>query len=256
MASIELHNVSVWYSLRGKYTPFKRGISKSAASSSPDIGASITVGHQDGAMVSQPLSGLSLSIQEGDALGLIGGNGSGKTTLLKVITGCLQPQQGTVKIDGNVTSLLSMHGGVNPELSGYENIIQRALWLGHRRQEIDEKFDAIAAETGLGEYLKLPIKLYSAGMNARLVFATVTAFQPEILIMDEGIIVGDEQFQRTARARVDELLAKTGIVVLASHSNELLRKNCTHGLWLDNGIPKKFGPIEEVLNLYRSSLAK
>ncbi|MGB7433717.1 MAG: ATP-binding cassette domain-containing protein [Ahrensia sp.] len=256
MTSIELDNVSVWYSLRGKYAPVKREILKSPISSSAQIGANIAVGHQNRATVAQPLNGLSLSIREGDALGLIGGNGSGKTTLLKVITGCLQPQQGTVKIDGSVTSLLSMHGGVNPELSGYENIIQRALWLGYSRQEINEKIDAIAAETGLGEYLRMPIKIYSAGMNARLVFATVTAFQPEILIMDEGIIVGDEQFQRTARARVAELLEKTGIVVMASHSTELLRKNCTHGLWLDNGTPKKFGPIEDVLDHYRSSLAK
>jgi len=197
------------------------------------------------------LDGLNLELKAGDRLGLIGGNGAGKTSLLKTLAGIYTPSAGKITIEGHVTPLLGFGFGLDEEASGYENIIIGGLSLGYSIKHMHAVTKEIEELTGLGDFLSLPIKSYSSGMKARLAFAIATVNTPEILVIDEGIGVGDSDFQHKADERISKILCEASIMVLASHSEGLLSKFCSIGIVLQNGKILFQGPIDKALKFYQ-----
>lgn len=201
--------------------------------------------------VVQALRDVSFSLKEGDRLGLVGHNGAGKSTLLKVLAGIYQPTFGTVSIVGRVVSTLNLSLGMEPEATGAENIIIRGLLLGMRKSEIQDKLDEISEFTELGDYLSMPVRIYSSGMATRLAFATVTAMESDILLMDEVIGTGDAAFMDKAEGRLNAFMNRSKILVLASHSEAVIRKFCNKALLLAHGQVLGMGAIDEIFALYR-----
>jgi lipopolysaccharide transport system ATP-binding protein len=204
----------------------------------------------DGHVIVRGLEDVSFSVKDGDRIGLVGHNGSGKTTLLRVLSGIYKPTSGSAVIDGECVSLINISLGIDPEATGRENIKLRAAMMGMRRDELREQFDGIAEFTGLGDFLDMPFRTYSSGMQLRLAFSTSTAIRPEILVMDEWLSTGDEDFKHKADKRLREIVNTTKILVLASHSRELLQKNCNRILWMEHGRVRMDGPAGEVLPAY------
>jgi ABC-type polysaccharide/polyol phosphate transport system ATPase subunit len=203
-------------------------------------------------LVVEALRGISLSLQAGDRVALIGANGAGKSTLLRVMAGIYEPILGTVTCRGRVSPLLEIGLGVDNELSGYDNIRIRGLILGLSTREIEEKMADIAEFTELGDYLDIPVRTYSSGMLTRLTFAISTCFTPEILLLDEWIMAGDAAFLAKARRRLEAFIEKTSIVVLASHNSEVCRRWCTTGVWLERGEVAAQGDVLGILDAYAS----
>jgi ABC-type polysaccharide/polyol phosphate transport system ATPase subunit len=196
------------------------------------------------------LEDVSLSLKSGDRLALIGANGSGKTTLLQVLAGIIRPDIGRVLVEGACTNLININLGIQHEASGHQNITLRGLAAGHSRRAIEAKRKSIAEFCELGEFLDMPVLTYSAGMKMRLSFAIATAFEPEILLLDEWLGTGDRHFLEKASARMRGFVDRAGILVLATHSTELLQQNCNLALWLSRGRVKRFGGVDEVLSAY------
>ena len=199
------------------------------------------------------LEDVSLAFEHGDRVGLVGSNGSGKTTLLRVLAGAYEPTHGHVWRRGRTASLLNISLGIDSEATGYENIMTRGLFLGLMPEQVREHMDEVAAFTELGDYLAMPVHTYSSGMRLRLAFAACTCFEPEILLMDEWLSVGDRAFVEKARRRLGEFVDRAGILVLASQSPALLERVCTTGVVLDAGKIKSNGPIGEVLREFRQA---
>ena len=204
----------------------------------------------DGHVIVRGLEDVSFSVNEGDRIGLVGHNGAGKTTLLRVLSGIYRPTSGSAVIQGECVSLINISLGIDPEATGRENIRLRAAMMGMRPNELREQFDEIAEFTGLGDFLDMPFRTYSSGMQLRLAFSTSTAIRPEILVMDEWLSTGDEDFKHKADRRLREIVETTKILVLASHSRDLLRKNCNRILWMEHGRVRMDGPTDEVLPAY------
>lgn len=199
------------------------------------------------------LRDLSLSIKSGERVGLIGSNGSGKTTLLQVLAGILPPTKGTVTITGRPTSLINIHLGLMPHASGHRNIMLRGLAAGQDRDTIEAKREEIAQFCQLGDFLELPVSTYSAGMRMRLNFAIATAFTPEILILDEWLSAGDQEFKKNATLRMQDFVEQAGILVLASHGPDMLLQNCGRGVWLESGRVHMDGSMKDVLKAYQAN---
>jgi ABC-type polysaccharide/polyol phosphate transport system ATPase subunit len=196
------------------------------------------------------LEKVSLNLVRGDRVALIGSNGSGKTTLLRVLAGVFEPSAGTVSIEGRISPLLSADPGIDPDETGYEYILLHGLLMGMTRREINALVPEIANFTELGDFLAMPVRTYSAGMQVRLAFAMLTATEPDIVLLDEGIGAADAHFSEKARERLQELIGRSSILVLASHQPELLHGACNKALWLDGGRIQQFGPLEQVLDGY------
>lgn len=201
------------------------------------------------------LDRVSFDLPEGSRVGLIGRNGSGKTTLLRVLAGILAPDDGRVVAEGRATNLININLGTKDDASGHRNITLQALAHGHPRHLIEAKRGEIEEFSELGEFLALPVNTYSAGMRMRLSFAIATAFDPEILLLDEWLSAGDEAFRKKAAARMADFVDRAGILVLASHSFSLLRETCETAMWIDEGRLRAHGPVEEVLTAYRKSVS-
>ena len=197
------------------------------------------------------LEDVSFAFEHGDRVGLVGGNGDGKTTLLRVIAGAYEPMHGRIRRHGRIASLLNVSLGMEPDATGYENIMIRGLLLGLMLEQVRERMEEIAAFTELGDYLAMPMHTYSAGMRLRLAFAVSTSFDPEILLMDEWLGVGDPAFVEKARRRLEEFVNRAGILVLASQNLSLLKRICATGLLLDAGRVKARGPIKDVLKIFK-----
>ncbi len=204
----------------------------------------------DRTVVVRGLDKVSFTLKDGERLGLIGHNGSGKTTLLRVLSGIYMPTQGNALIEGHTISLINISLGIDPDATGRENIRLRCAMMGMSPQEILEKIDLISDFSGLGEFLDMPFRTYSSGMQLRLAFAASTSVNPEILIMDEWLSTGDEDFKERANERMRNLVDSTKILVLASHSRDLLEKNCNRILWMEHGRVKMDGEPTEVLQYY------
>ena len=200
------------------------------------------------------LDGLTFSLKEGDKLGLIGNNGAGKSTLLKLLAGIYEPTSGTIKRKGKIVPLLDIALGMDDDSTGYQNIKLRGLLLGMTNAEIESKIEEIACFTELGDYLNLPIRVYSTGMRVRLAFAVSTSVDPDVLLLDEIIGTGDASFLNKAKKRFQELQERAKVVVLSSHDNDVSLKTCNKVLWLEGGKPKMIGDPEEVLNKYMDSV--
>lgn len=190
------------------------------------------------------LDALSLEVRDGDRIGLAGHNGSGKTTLLRVLAGIYKPVGGSVRIEGKVGTLLDPSAGMDPESTGIENMYLRGRLLGMSKRQIDAQIDDVADFSDLGDFLQLPMKTYSAGMQARLMFGISTSMHNDILLIDEGIGAGDASFQEKAHRRIEGLFARTSIVLLASHSEALLSQFCNRRLEMEHG---KIAKDEEMI---------
>lgn len=186
-------------------------------------------------MTVRALDGISFEIHPGDRVGLMGHNGAGKTTLLRALSGVYEPITGSLSIQGSMASLLDVSLGIDPEASGYENIVLRALLMGLKPDEIERRLGGIAQFSELGQYLDMPVRTYSAGMQLRLAFAVSTSVDADILLMDEWLIVGDSDFQPKAKRRMDELVERAKILVIASHDHSLLKQNCNRFFQLEHG---------------------
>lgn len=201
-------------------------------------------------MCVRALDAISLRLAHGARVALIGHNGAGKSTLLRVLAGIYQPTAGCVTITGRIAPLFDASLGMDPEATGYENVVLRGLFLGLSRSEIDRRMAEIVEFTDLGDFMHLPIRTYSDGMRARLSFAISTAIDPEILLLDEGIASGDAAFMERAQSRLDGFISRAGIIVLASHSEDLIRKVCTDAILLEHGRVVATGSLNEVLPQY------
>lgn len=195
---------------------------------------------------------VSFTLKEGARLAIIGENGSGKTTLLQVLAGIIAPETGTLTAHGRITSLINISLGTQPEASGHRNITLRGLAAGYSRRAIEEKRAEIAEFSELGEFLHMPIETYSAGMRMRLTFSIATAFEPEILVLDEWLSAGDVAFRAKATRRMQAFVEKAGILILASHSRKLILDNCETALWLDEGRVRAMGPVLEIVDAYEA----
>jgi lipopolysaccharide transport system ATP-binding protein len=192
------------------------------------------------------LSGVNLQLNAGDRLGLIGHNGSGKTTLLRALSGAYEPDEGAIDVRGRIAALLDLSLGIDPTATGYENIRLRGRISGLSSREVDERMDEIAEFTGLGPFLAMPVKTYSAGMQARLAFAAATAVEADVLLMDEWIAVGDADFQKLAHKRLLKLVERAGILVLASHEAPLLKLYCNKVMRLEGGVASEVVDIRKL----------
>ncbi|MFH0823262.1 MAG: ABC transporter ATP-binding protein [Pseudomonadota bacterium] len=197
---------------------------------------------------------IDLHIKDGDRLGLIGPNGAGKTTLLKAISGIYEPAQGSISISGKIATLFDLTLGIDYELTGRENVFLRGLVLGMTRRQIRRQMEEIEEFAELGESFNMPVRTYSSGMQMRLAFAVSTSIDPEILLIDEAIGAGDLHFMQKADKRIASVMGLSRIMVLASHSLEILRKSCTKGVFLREGRIEAVGPIEDVIEAYRSTV--
>ncbi|MDB5419357.1 MAG: transporter, ATP-binding subunit [Phenylobacterium sp.] len=216
--------------------------------------ARVTVGGRLGSSLAgatevTALSNVNLKLRAGDRLGLIGHNGSGKTTLLRALSGAYEPDEGTIDVHGRIAALLDLGLGIDPSATGYDNIRLRGRIAGLSSKEIDSRMDEIGDFTGLGPFLAMPVKTYSAGMQARLAFAAATAVEADVLLMDEWIAVGDADFQKLAHKRLLKLVERAGILVLASHDLDLLRLYCNKVMRLEGGTASKVTDIRKLEEL-------
>lgn len=204
-------------------------------------------------VVVQALQGISLEFEDGDRIGIVGHNGSGKTTLLRVLAGVYEPARGTVNISGRLSPFTDITLGMDPEATGLENIIFRLVFMGLSFSEARRLSPSIEEFSELSEYLRLPVRSYSAGMFLRLAFAISTATEPEIIVMDEMINGGDARFLAKAQSRLADLMQRVKILVLATHDNAIMQRLCNKVLWLDHGKVRQFGPYEEVYSAYMAA---
>lgn len=186
-------------------------------------------------VVVRAIDNVSFSWKEGDRVGLMGHNGAGKTTLLRVVAGIYEPIGGTLSIHGRVVSMLSIAVGMEPEATGYENIFLRGTILGMNKREIGALVDHVREFSELGDYIDMPLRTYSSGMSMRLAFAISTSVTADIIVMDEWLAVGDEQFAKKAQQRLQEMVGKAKILVMASHSQDVIAANCNKLMRLDHG---------------------
>ncbi|MFZ2006082.1 MAG: ABC transporter ATP-binding protein [Stellaceae bacterium] len=249
MASINLLNVSVEFPI---YQAGARSLKKLLIAGSTR--GNLARDAHDRVMV-RALHEISLNIENGERVGLIGANGAGKTTLLKVLAGIYKPTFGRVHIDGRTTALINSSVGLNPDATGRENIILRGLYMDIHPRDMYERIEQVAEFTELGTYLDMPVRTYSAGMMVRLAFAVSTCIRPEILILDEWMTAGDAHFLEKAQRRMEEFVTQSSILVLASHSFEMILQWCRRAVFLKNGMIEAIGPVDEVVAQYRESLA-
>lgn len=204
----------------------------------------------DNVVVIEALRDITMTLRMGDRVGLVGHNGAGKSTLLRLLSGIYEPTRGRTTVRGRVAPVFDLGVGMDPEISGYENIIIRGLFLGQTRKQMAAKVDEIAEFTELGGYLSMPLRTYSTGMRVRLAMGVVTSIDPEILLLDEGIGAVDADFLKKAQTRLQALVERSGILVFASHSNEFLARLCKTAMWIDHGVIRMTGGIEDVVGAY------
>lgn len=198
------------------------------------------------------LEHVSFTVKKGETLGLIGRNGAGKSTLLKVISGILKPTEGSVTCHGNVVPMLELGSGFDMDLTGRENIFLNGAILGYSEEYLKSKYEEIVDFSELGQFIEVPIRNYSSGMLARLAFSVASVVNPEILIVDEILSVGDAGFQEKSRKRMLELMGGGTTVLFVSHSLDQIREMCGRVIWLEHGQVKASGRAEEICNAYEA----
>jgi lipopolysaccharide transport system ATP-binding protein len=229
MASIDFNNVSVDFPI---YNASGRSLKKRLVqvATGGQLGS-----NAQGRVIVRALEDVTFSLRDGDRVGLIGHNGAGKSTLLRLLTGVYSPSSGSAEIVGEIGSLIDISLGIDPEATGRENIFLRGGLLGMSRQEVTRHLDDIIAFSELGDFVDMPLRTYSTGMHMRLAFAVSTTVRPQILLMDEWLSVGDENFKHKAEERMRGLVQTTNILVVATHSRELLMETCNRAIWLEHG---------------------
>lgn len=197
------------------------------------------------------LSDISFSLKRGEVLGIIGRNGSGKSTLLKIISGILKPTCGNVTVKGNVVPMLELGSGFDPDLTGRENVFLNGAILGYNEAFLKSKFNEIVEFAEIEQFIDVPIRNYSSGMMMRLAFSIATMVNPEILIVDEILAVGDDAFQKKSRARMLEMMSGGTTVLFVSHNLNQIRELCSRVVWLEHGKIKVIGRVDEVCDMYQ-----
>ncbi len=203
----------------------------------------------------QALHDVNFSVASGQMLGVIGRNGSGKTTLLRVLAGVYQPDQGRIDVTGSLTPLLSLGSGFHPELTGRENVRIELLVLGLEPSEIDDRMEQIIAFSEIGEFANAPCRTYSTGMRVRLAFAAAMSVDPDVLLLDEVLAVGDEAFKLKCLKEIDGFRERGKTIILVSHSAHTVAERCDSALWLDRGQVRACGPAPEIVAAYRAEAA-
>jgi ABC-type polysaccharide/polyol phosphate transport system ATPase subunit len=245
MAKIDLTDVSLTFTVRPlKRVTFKEYLVRGLFSSK-----------RNPAVAVHALTRVSLSARDGDRVGVIGHNGAGKSTLLKTIAGIYPPSEGTRYVEGRVCSLFDITLGFEPEATGWDNITYRAYLQGESPASLKGKIDQIAEFTELGEFLNLPVRHYSAGMLMRLAFSIATAIEPEVLLIDEVLAVGDLAFQMKAQARMKEMMTAARLMVVVAHDLNTIRNMCNRVFWLQHGSVVMEGPTDEVVEAYVRSVS-
>lgn len=247
MSFISLKNVTVDIPI---YNSQSRSLKKTfmGIASGDRIGLS-----EKGFSIVRSLNNINLEIKDGERIGLLGPNGAGKSTLLRVLGGAYIPTGGEALIEGKVGSLIDVSLGIDTESTGIENIYLRAALLQIPKKIVDDQLDSIISFTELGEFINMPVRTYSSGMHMRLAFAVSTMIRPEILLMDEWLSVGDLNFQKKAEKRLNDLIKRSSILVIASHSRQLIEKCCSRAILLENGQIKLDGPADTVCASYFGS---
>ncbi len=200
--------------------------------------------------VIRSLDDVSFEIHEGERVGIVGHNGAGKSTLLRALSNVYTPTTGRAEIVGEIGSLVDIGLGIDGEATGRENIFIRGALLGLKRKEIEKHFDEIVEFSELGEFINMPVRTYSSGMHLRLAFAVATIIRPEILLMDEWLSVGDAAFNEKAEQRLTDLVKSSRILVIASHSRELIEKTCNRAMWFEHGKLKLDADPQTVCEAY------
>jgi ABC-type polysaccharide/polyol phosphate transport system ATPase subunit len=250
MASITLERVTVDFPIYGTQRSFRKQLFSAATG-----GLIVREGRGDRRITVRALDGIDLKIEHGDRVGLIGHNGAGKSTLLRVLAGVFAPTSGRIEIDGRVSPLFSASPGIDYDGTGYENLVTCGMFLGLSREEIERNTKDIEEFCELGEYLSLPMRTYSSGMITRFAFALATTINPEILLLDEGIGTGDARFAERATRRIDALVGRSHIMVLASHSDAMIQQMCNKAALMEKGRIIAAGPVRDVLARYRDYVA-
>src|SRR5262245_51683438 len=215
------------------------------------LGGQLTAHHST--VVVRALDNIDLELRDGDSLGIIGHNGSGKTSLLRVFAGVYTSNIGLARIEGSISSFTDISLGMDPESTGWENIIFRCAFMGMTFEQAKRVSPGIAEFSELGDYLDLPVRTYSTGMFLRLAFAISTSVEPDILIMDEMIATGDAKFIQKAKRRIQEVVDKANILTVASHDLKLVREICNKALWLEHGVIKQLGAPADVTAAYEKT---
>jgi len=198
---------------------------------------------------------ISFSIERGESLAIVGHNGAGKSTLLSLIAGVAQPTAGSVHVDGRVSALLELGSGFHPDLTGAENLILNASLMGMNRKEVIAKYDQIIDFTGLGDFINEPLRTYSTGMMMRLAFSVAIHADPQIVILDEVLAVGDAEFQGKCRAAINAMRTEGRTLLFVSHAAADVRRMCDRAVWLDHGRLMMHGPVAEVIDAYEGRVA-
>lgn len=244
MARISLDSVSIEFPI---YNAQSRSIRRALLNSS--VGGGLVRRGLRSARV-KALDQVSLELEDGDRLGLVGHNGAGKTTLLRVLAGVYAPTSGHIRCEGWVAPLFDIALGFDQEATGLDNIILRGLYLGMDKRTVRERLPTIVQFAELGNYIGMPLRTYSTGMMLRLAFAVAVEAKPDIILMDEWIGVGDARFVERAKSRLQEFIARSRILVVASHSEDLIRSTCNKGLLLAHGRALHFGTVDDVYHHY------
>lgn len=208
---------------------------------------------EKGKTIVTSLDHINLSIEPFERVGLLGHNGAGKSTLLRVLGKVYEPTSGNALIEGTTGSLIDISLGIDGEATGLENIFLRAALLGIPKERVRKELSSLIEFTQLGDFINMPVRTYSTGMHMRLAFAVSTMISPDILLMDEWLSVGDQQFQAKAEERLNKLIERSNILVIASHSRQLIEKCCTRVIWLEHGQIKMDGLPHEVCYAYFGS---
>lgn len=230
LLSPALHSLARWTP-----SPIKRALNRKAAAGYKDFAA---------------LADINFEVKRGEAVAIIGRNGAGKSTLLQLIAGTLQPSSGSIAVNGRVAALLELGAGFNPEFTGRENVFLSGAVLGINKVEMEKRFDEVVSFADVGEFIEQPVKTYSSGMMMRLAFAVNTCVDPEILIVDEALSVGDAPFQAKCFRRLRKLIDEGTTLLFVSHDISTVRSICSRALWLKNGRPEMWGEAKDVAKLY------
>ena len=243
MAHIVFEHVNIDFPIyNAKNRSLKNKVMQAATGGKVSFGAEGTV--------IRSLEDVSFEIKEGERVGLVGHNGAGKSTLLRALSNVYAPTAGRVEIVGEIGSLVDISLGIDGEATGRENVFIRGALLGLKRKDIEERFDEIVEFSELGEFIDMPVRTYSSGMHLRLAFAVATIIRPEILLMDEWLSVGDAAFNEKAEQRLNNLVKSSRILVIASHSRELIERTCSRAMWYEHGQLKLDADAKTVCKAY------
>ena len=248
MTHVTLSNVGVAFKL---YQPPSRSLKRVVLRTA--VGGAFGQSGDGDYVVVNALDGIDLELRAGDKLGIVGHNGAGKTTLLRVMAGIYFPTSGEVSSQGHRVPLFDVHSGFDDEATGFENIFLRGMLMGFKREALEKRVDEIAAFSELGKYLELPVRTYSSGMLLRLLFSISTSIDADILLMDEWVATGDQDFRQKANQRLRDLVDRAHILAFASHEPDLLRAICNRAVLLNAGRIVSAGSVDKVLEDYEKT---